>query len=103
MSVFMAVAKIAQWGLEVGETAHLVPFGAECTPVADYKGLAQLVIASGLVKQVEAHCVYEKEPFKLTLGTTTELEHHPIWDAKARGRWSAPTRCSGSAARCTRT
>jgi phage RecT family recombinase len=86
MSVFMAVAKIAQWGLEVGETAHLVPFGAECTPVADYKGLAQLVIQSGLVRQVEAHCVYEKEPFTLRMGTTVEVEHHPIWDATARGK-----------------
>jgi phage RecT family recombinase len=85
MSVFMAVAKIAQWGLEVGETAHLVPFGTECTPIADYKGLAQLVIASGLVRHVEAHCVYEKEPFRMKLGTTTEIEHLPIGDPKQRG------------------
>lgn len=85
MSVFMAVAKIAQWGLEVGETAHLVPFGTECVPVADYKGLAELVISSGVARAVEAHCVYEKEMFRLKRGTTTEIEHHPIGDPKARG------------------
>lgn len=85
MSVFMSVAKITQWGLEVGETAHLVPFGDECTPVADYKGLAQLVIASGVVRHVETHCVYEKEPFRIRLGTSTEIEHHPIGNPKARG------------------
>jgi phage RecT family recombinase len=86
MSVFMAVAKIAQWGLEIGETAHLVPFGTDCTPVADYKGLAQLVIGSGLVRHVEARCVYEKEPFTMTLGTTTTIEHRPIWSATDRGK-----------------
>jgi phage RecT family recombinase len=85
MSVFMAIAKIAQWGLEIGETAHLVPFGTDCTPVADYKGLAELVISSGVARAVEAHCVYEKEPFRLKRGTTTEIEHHPIGDPKTRG------------------
>jgi phage RecT family recombinase len=85
MSVFMGVAKIAQWGLEVGETAHLVPYGTECTPVADYKGLAQLVISSSVVRHVEAHCVYEKEPFRLKMGTTIEIEHLPIWNPKERG------------------
>jgi phage RecT family recombinase len=86
MSVFMSVAKIAQWGLEVGETAHLVPFGTECTPVADYKGLAELVISAGVARAVEAHCKYEKEPFRLKRGTTTEIEHHPIGDPAARGK-----------------
>lgn len=85
MSVFMAVAKIMQWGLEVGETAHLVPYGVECVPIADYKGLAQLVIGSGVVRHVEAHCVYEKEPFTMRLGTQPTIEHHPIWSPKERG------------------
>lgn len=85
MSVFMAVAKIAQWGLEIGETAHLVPFGTDCTPVADYKGLAQLVIASGLVRHVEARCVYANEPFAMSLGTATSIEHRPIWSPTERG------------------
>jgi phage RecT family recombinase len=86
MSVFMAVAKISQWGLEVGETAHLVPFGSSCVPVADYKGLAELVIASGVARHVEAHCVYANEPFRLRRGSHgTDLEHDPLTDGKARG------------------
>lgn len=88
-SVFMAVAKIQQWGLEIGETAHLVPFGVECVPVADYKGLAEQVIAAGVARAVEAHCIYEKESFRLKRGTTTEIEHHPIADPKARGKMVA--------------
>jgi phage RecT family recombinase len=85
MSVLLSVAKIAQWGLEVGETAHLVPFGTECTPIADYKGLIELIIGSGTARLVEAHCVYEKEAFRLKRGTSTELEHQPIGDPKSRG------------------
>ncbi|NUO65779.1 MAG: hypothetical protein HOQ34_19630 [Gemmatimonadaceae bacterium] len=84
-SVLLAVAKIQQWGLEIGETAHLVPFGKSCTAIADYKGLAELMIASGAARMVESHCVYEKEPFRLKRGTTTEIEHQPIQDPKARG------------------
>jgi phage RecT family recombinase len=85
-SVILAVAKIVGWGLEVGETAHLVPFGTECTPIADYKGIAELVIGAGVARAVEAHCVYEKEPFRLKRGTSTEIEHHPIADPSARGK-----------------
>jgi phage RecT family recombinase len=85
MSVFMAVAKIQQWGLEIGETAHLVPFGQECVPVADYKGLAELVISSGVARHVEAHCVYEKEPFRVVRGTSPEIHHEMIASATQRG------------------
>jgi recombinational DNA repair protein RecT len=83
--VLLAVAKIQMWGLEIGSTAHLVPFGTTCTPVADYKGLAELMVASGVARLVEAHCVYEKEGFRLKRGTTTEIEHQPIADPKQRG------------------
>ena len=85
MSVLLAVAKITQWGLEVGETAHLVPFGGECTPVADYKGLVQLVMATGLVRGVQARCVFKNELFKMRLGTSVDLNHEPMWSQKDRG------------------
>lgn len=84
-SIVMAVAKIMQWGLEIGETAHLVPFGQTCTPVADYKGLAQLMIASRCVRHVEAHCVYENDGFQYEQGSNAQLWHSPNSDRKARG------------------
>src|SRR5690349_18411456 len=52
-STVLAVAKIQQWGLEPGITAHLVPFGKTLTPIADYKGIAQLMIGSRAVRHVE--------------------------------------------------
>lgn len=84
-SVLISIARIQQWGLEIGTTAHLVPFGATCTPIADYKGLAELVIASGAVRHVEARCVYANEPFVFEQGLSPKLEHHPVHRAGDRG------------------
>lgn len=50
-SVAVALARVAQWGLDVGDTAHLVPFGDKCTPIADYKGLIRLMVEAGARKR----------------------------------------------------
>lgn len=83
-SIIDAVAKIQQWQLEIGTTAHLVPFGAKCEAVADYKGLAELMVRSGAVRHVEARVVYENDTFRYKLGTSSEIDHTPTSD-KNRG------------------
>lgn len=98
-SVQAAIIQVAQWGLEIGETAHLVPFNVnagtkqapkfekQLTPIADYKGLIQLMIASTVVRHIEPpRLVYSNEPFKETLGTEKTLTHEPIDDRKLRGK-----------------
>ena len=99
-SIQAAIIKVAQWGLEIGETAHLVPFNVNVapkgqpakwekhlTPIADYKGLIQLMLASGVVRHIEPpRLVYENETFKETLGSHRTLLHEPIHDRKARGK-----------------
>lgn len=97
-SIVTAVAQVQQWGLEIGTTAHLVPFNTNvapqgqpkqwvsiCTPIADYKGLAELVVGSGAVRHCEARCVYANEPFIIEQGLVPKLEHHPVHEAKDRG------------------
>ena len=84
-SIINAVAQVQQWGLEIGTTAHLVPYGNACTPIADYKGLAELVVGSGVVRHCEARCVYANEPFRIKQGLAPELEHHPVHIASERG------------------
>ena len=84
-SLILATAKIQQWGLEVGTTAYLVPYGPKCTPVASYIGLAELVIGSGAVRDVEAHIVYANEHFRMEQGLSPVLEHHIIATASERG------------------
>jgi recombination protein RecT len=76
-SIALALVRISQWGLEIGTTAHLVPFGNVCTPIADWKGLVQLMIRSGHARDVKAKCVYEGEHFRYEEGLDAVLEHHP--------------------------
>lgn len=97
-SIITAVSQVQQWGLEIGTTAHLVPFNTNvaphgqpkqwvsiCTPIADYKGLAELVVGSGAVRHCEARCVYANEPFIIEQGLSPKLEHHMVHEAKDRG------------------
>ena len=95
-SIIDAVARTQQWGLEIGVTAHLVPFNTNIgtkavprwakilTPIADYKGLAHLMVRSGAVRHVETRVVYEKDFFKYSYGTDAKIEHQPV-AAKDRG------------------
>jgi recombination protein RecT len=76
-SVALALARIAQWGLEVNETAHLVPYGRECTPVADYKGLIQLMMDAG-ARKVVAREVRDGDHFEFEYGLEERLVHRPL-------------------------
>lgn len=75
-SIAVALATIAQWGLDVGTTAHLVPFGRACTPVVDYKGYIKLMVAAG-ARKVEAQVVREGDEFSYHYGTEGQLRHVP--------------------------
>lgn len=74
-SVLRAVARISQWGLEIGTTAHLVPFGGVCTPVADWKGLIELMIASGALRAAKPVVVWEGDDFDYAQGLEPRLVH----------------------------
>lgn len=75
-SIGQSVMKIAQWGLDIGTTAHLVPFKGQCTAVADYKGLIQLMRDCG-ARDVDAQVVREGDVFTYELGLTPILRHVP--------------------------
>lgn len=80
-SIVHSVVTILDWGLVIGQTAHLVPYRNNgksiCTPVADYKGLAQLMVDSRAVRHVEARAVFENDGFRCVLGLEPVLEHLP--------------------------
>jgi len=62
-----AMMKCAELGLEPnGRDAHLVPYGAECTMIPDYKGLVRLVRRDADVKDVQVFTVRENDTFKWT-------------------------------------
>jgi recombination protein RecT len=79
-SIFAAVIQSAQLGLEVGlmGEAHLVPFGDQCQLIPGYTGLMKLARQSGLVQDIYAHEVREKDHFTLKLGLERSLEHEPL-------------------------
>lgn len=92
LSIAVALATVAQWGLDVGYTAHLVPYGRTCTPVADYKGYIELMCAAG-ARSVEAHEVREGDAFEYAYGTDAFLRHTPTGKpgAKITGAYGVVT------------
>lgn len=73
-SVALALARIAQWGLDVGDTAHLVPYKAKCTPIADYKGYIKLMMDAG-ARKVVSEVVREGDFFEWQRGTEEYIKH----------------------------
>jgi recombination protein RecT len=82
MSIVDSIARIMSWGLEVGETAYLVPFGNTCQAVKGYQGLIQLMYDSGHVRGVNAFVVHEKDEFSYEYGLNPILKHVPSNDKK---------------------
>lgn len=78
ISIVQSATRCLQLGLIIGVTGHLVPFGKECTFIADYKGLIEIVVRNGIAASVEARAVYRGERFRLVQGLTPTLEHEPI-------------------------
>jgi phage RecT family recombinase len=77
-SVALALRQCAQVGLEIGRTAHLVPYGQTATFVPDYKGLIELTLSTHKVVSIRTRCVYDGEPFEYyeTAGGP-EIKHVP--------------------------
>ena len=82
-SFMLAVVQVAQWGLEVGMTAHLVPFYSTklgktlVTAMKNFRGVITLAIAAKGARSIEAHAVYEGERFEVEYGTSAHILHVP--------------------------
>jgi recombination protein RecT len=90
-SVFASVIQSSQLGLEVGlmGEAYLVPFknrkkvnGSwtsvhECTLIPGYRGLMKLARNTGLISDIYAWAVREKDKFEVRLGLDQTLIHEP--------------------------
>jgi recombination protein RecT len=82
-SVMGSIVTSAQLGLEpdgvLGE-AWLVPYKGECQLIIGYQGFIKLAWQSGMVEDVYAEIVYEKDHFKWHLGTDRRIVHRPSPD-----------------------
>lgn len=84
VSVAVALGQVAQLGLDVGITAHLVPYGKTCTFVADYKGYIEIMCRAAGARKVEAWVVREGDAFEYGLGLEPYLRHQPRGNPKAK-------------------
>lgn len=77
-SFLECLMKLSQWGLEPdGQRAHLIPYGDKCTLVIDYKGVAELVLRSGMVSSLHAELVCENDEFVYDRGQV--VKHVVNW------------------------
>lgn len=68
-SVMSALLDCASMGIEPdGRRAHLIPYGKDCKLIIDYKGLAELVMRSGLVSYITADVVCMNDEYEENLG-----------------------------------
>lgn len=81
LTVVQSVMRVSALGLDIGTTAHLIPFKNgqkyECIVIPDFKGLIDLAIRSGKVVQIDSRVVYEGEEFEVEYGLEPKLIHRP--------------------------
>jgi recombination protein RecT len=109
-SMFKCLLDLSQAGLEPdGRRAHLIPFEnskkingswvkvLEATLIIDYKGLAELVMRSGLVSSIHADVICENDVFEYDRGFITKhkidfrLDRGPAYAAYAVVRFKDGT------------
>lgn len=76
-SIYQCLSLSAQYGLPPTGPGGiwLVPYGKECTPIVDYRGMLARVWRSGLVKDVDADVVREGDFFEWEKGSNKHLRH----------------------------
>ena len=77
LSLINAVIEISILGLEVGRTAHIIPFKNEATVIVDYKGFIELAHRSNQVASFPFKPVYEHDIFEYEEGTSRYIKHKP--------------------------
>lgn len=84
LSLVNAIKNIALTGSTLNpvlKQAYLVPFTINGKPtivlMQSYMGLIDVLVNNGLVKKVEAHCVFKDDEFKISHGSKEELVHNP--------------------------
>ena len=76
-SIINAVLEISMLGLDIGRTAHIVPFGKEATFICDYKGFIDLAHRSDRIEAFTFKPVYEQDDFEYMEGTSRYIKHKP--------------------------
>lgn len=80
LSLANALKNVALTGMTLNpllRQAYLVPMGGGVVLMPSYMGLIDLLVNNGLVRKVEAHCVFEGDEFEIVHGSGERLVHRP--------------------------
>jgi recombination protein RecT len=77
VSLINGIIEISMLGLDIGRTAHLVPFKGEAVMIPDYKGYIDLAYRSDRVNSFPFKPVYEGDEFDYQEGTERFIRHKP--------------------------
>lgn len=84
-SFLAALLDCARYGLEPGDTYHLVPFGNKVVGIKDYSGEIELMYRTGRISAVKCEVVYERDHFRWNPTTMDRPEHEADWFGDDRG------------------
>ena len=76
-SIINAVMEVSILGLDIGRTAHIIPFKREAVFIPDYKGYIDLAHRSGRIEAFTFKPVYEQDDFHYEEGTSRHIKHKP--------------------------
>jgi recombination protein RecT len=77
-TLYLALMKVARWGLDIGDGVDLVVIGGKVDAWPDYRGLKALAIRQGLIRNAEEFVVYEGETYRYEAGLNPILQHQPL-------------------------
>lgn len=104
-SVFLALGKVARWGLHIGDEVHLVPYFTNgklvCTAIVDYKGLKALAYRQKLCRLIQEYPIYAGDHFEIEDGIPGRVSHRrtvPDQRGKLVGAWCSITLPGGLSA-----
>lgn len=84
ISLINSVIEISTLGLDIGRTAHIIPYKEQATVIIDYKGIIELAHKSDKVASTPMKPVYTKDLFDYQEGTDRWIKHKPA--RKERGQ-----------------
>jgi phage RecT family recombinase len=87
LTIFHAIVNIGRLGITLNtslDLAYLIPHKGKCVLRLSYKGMREILVQSGAVKEVRATVVFRDEweagLFKILEGNTREIVHTPNLD-----------------------
>lgn len=88
-SLLAAIMVCSQLGLEPNDPrgqAYLIPYKDECQLIIGYRGMIDLAMRSGMVENIQALAVYERDQFEYEQGLEMKLRHVPYLGTEDPGK-----------------